>query len=115
MSTKTIIAFAAAFTAATLSVSPALASTNSDDVRVAEVRIGDLDLSQSADQQRLTDRIARAARSVCSTGLRSLAARAAEGECVALAVNAAAPDAQSAIARASSGTRMASIRITTTG
>jgi UrcA family protein len=115
MSIKTIIAITAAFTAATLTVSPALASANGSDVATTDVRTADLDLSQSADQRRLSDRIARAARSVCSTGVRSLAARAIEGECVALAINAAQPDAQQAIARASGGTRLATIRINTPG
>lgn len=53
---------AASMSAAALAV-PAAASE--DTLPRAEVRYMDLDLSQSADRQRLTDRLQRAARQVC--------------------------------------------------
>lgn len=83
---------------------PAAATGATESVVVA---IDDLDLARSQDQQRLDRRIDAAARSLCASGARGIAALQAERRCVALARASAAPQAEQAIALATSGRRLA--------
>ncbi|SCW69190.1 UrcA family protein [Sphingobium faniae] len=57
----------AAFAAASMMAGSASAETFISNGRTFEVRFNDLDLSRTADQQELQDRIGRAASRVCSS------------------------------------------------
>lgn len=100
------VIFAAALAAIALpATAPAVAATPSIDVPVA-----DLDLSQAADRAVLDSRIERAARKVCSSGMKGANAQRIESECRAQAVSNAARQADLAIASARE-TRFASITV----
>lgn len=103
---KTVILAAAL----ALPIAAPAAATGDDTVTVA-VRIADLDLARTGDQQRLARRIDTAARSICFTGARDIASRIAESRCVEQALASAAPQAERAIALATSGRRLASIAV----
>lgn len=99
---------------ALVAITPAAASDR-DDAVTAEVRIDDLNLANRAGQQLLDRRIDNAARRICATGARGLAAVTAENRCIALARASAAPQAERAIALATSGRRLARIDMQITG
>lgn len=87
------------------------AAAAGDDTITMAVRTADLDLARSGDQQRLSRRIETAARSICFSGARDIASRIAESRCVEQALASAAPQAERAIALATSGRRLASIAV----
>lgn len=67
------------------------------------VSFADLDLASSAGAAELDRRIGRAARLVCATSERGAAAATTEYQCRSAALNAAAPQMQTALATARSG------------
>lgn len=88
----------------TITAAPAAAAPVADHGS-SEVRIDDLDLDTPRDRQRLETRIKSAARKLCGTGMRGMAERAREIECVSGAIAATQPQAERAIARAAHGTK----------
>ncbi len=94
---KLLIA-ATATTLATSALAAAPANGNS-----ALVHVGDLDLTQSHDQSRLNNRVERAARQICYSGMRGIAAQRAEQSCVKLALESAKPQTERAISAAFNG------------
>lgn len=101
--------------AAAIALPIAAPAAASDDTQSVAVQIGDLDLARTSDQQRLDRRIDAAARSICVAGARDITARLAERRCVQLARASAVPQAQRAIALASSGRRLARIDLSMAG
>lgn len=89
----------AALCAAALIAAPATAS-HQTDTRAVDVSVDDLDLTQTADQQRLERRINSAVRTVCENNMRGLSATVAEQTCRKRALAAARIDADTMIARA---------------
>ncbi|WP_260583328.1 UrcA family protein [Sphingopyxis sp. PET50] len=77
----------------------------------AEVRIADLDLATAQGQQRLETRVKSAARSLCDTGERGVAAMTRQSQCIAEVLASARPQADQAIARAGGGTRLALLMV----
>ncbi|MDE1466690.1 UrcA family protein [Aurantiacibacter sp. D1-12] len=75
---KTLIAFA---TAATLIAAPAAAHESAEETITISVQTSDLDLSNTADQDRLNNRIDTAISRACRSGGRDLASRRAEAAC----------------------------------
>lgn len=75
----------------------------SDAVSSITVDVRDLDLSQPADQSVLDQRIDRAARSICRSGVLGLTGRRLDEECRQQALANAKPDADHAIAMAKTG------------
>jgi UrcA family protein len=102
MMTRTLI-LALSLTAA----APALAA----EAPTAEVRIADLDLSTAQGQQRLETRVKSAARDLCATGERGVAAMTRQSECIADVMASAKPQADRAIARAEGGTQLALLMV----
>lgn len=94
---------------ASITLATAVSAAAADRAATAEVRIDDLDLARSTDQQRLDRRIATAARRLCSEGSRGIVAMQQQQLCVAHAVRGAAPQAERAIALAHSNRRLAQI------
>lgn len=86
---------------------PALAA----EAPTAEVRIADLDLSTAQGQQRLETRVKSAARDLCSTGERGVAAMTRQSECIADVMASAKPQADRAIARAEGRTQLALLMV----
>lgn len=103
---KTLIALA---TAATLLAVPAAAQDATGNVTIT-VETNDLDLSSSADQQRLDSRVQTAIRRACRSGGRDLASRQVEAACRASLSDAASPSVELVIAQANE-TRFASIEL----
>ena len=91
----------------TVAGAPALAAEQS----TAEIRIADLDLATAQGQQRLETRVKIAARDLCSTGDRSLAARTLATQCITDVMASAKPQADRAIARAEGGTQLALLMV----
>ena len=81
---------------------PALAADGS-----VQIQTSDLDLSTPADQHRLDARVERAARRLCDSGMRNLAAITAENRCIAAALLSVAPQTTRAIALAQGTRRLA--------
>ena len=77
----------------------------------AEVRIADLDLSTAQGQQRLEIRVKSAARDLCSTGERGVAAMTRQSQCIADVMASAKPQTDRAIARAEGGTQLALLMV----
>lgn len=96
--------------ALTLGAAPALAAPTSD-APTASVRIDDLNLSTEQGQQRLDVRIKKAARTVCYSGLRGLAAQAREAQCIDSALAVVQPEAARAVAQAQGGTQLALLMV----
>ena len=88
----------------TVTALPAAAQT---EVKTAAVQTGDLDLTNAADLQRLDTRLNSAARSVCRTGVRGVAERTRQAECVAATLARTTPQAERAIAGAQGKTQLA--------
>jgi UrcA family protein len=89
----------------TIAATPAIASES--EHKTAAIRIDDLNLTRATDRERLDVRVKSAARSICRSGARGLAAMTRQSECVAEAVARAEPQAERAIARAQDGTQLA--------
>ncbi|WP_083734287.1 UrcA family protein [Sphingopyxis sp. KK2] len=104
MMTRTLI-LALSLTAAV----PAFAA----EAPTAEVRIADLDLSTAQGQQRLEIRVKSAARDLCVTGERGVAAMTRQSQCIADVMASAKPQADRAIARAEGGTQLALLMVRT--
>jgi UrcA family protein len=100
---------------ASLALAAAVPAAAADRDDSAQVRIDDLDLANPSDQQRLDRRVSAAARRICATGARNLAAITAENRCIALALESAAPQAERAIALARSNRRLAQIDLAVSG
>ncbi|AJA09055.1 Putative secreted protein [Sphingopyxis fribergensis] len=105
MMTRTLI-LALSLTAA---AAPAMAAGNGN--RTVEVRIDDLNLTHTADRERLDSRLKNAARSVCRTGLRGAAENARRSACLSNVLAKVAPKARQAIARAQNGTQLALLMV----
>ncbi len=103
---------AATTAAALLAAMPALAQS---ETASANVYLHDIDLTSTDGQARLDRRINAAARAVCASGLRGLAARRAEDPCIAAALLDVAPRAERAVALARIGRRMAGAGLTVGG
>lgn len=103
MMTRTLIL------ALSLTTAPAMAVANEN--RAVEVRIDDLNLTRTADRERLDTRLKSAARSVCRTGLRGAAETARQSACVSNALSSVELQAKQAIARAQSGTQLALLMV----
>lgn len=88
------------------------AAAESENATV-EVRIDDLDLTRTADRERLDTRIKIAARSVCRSGLGGTAERARQSACSSNAIEKAGLQAERAVAQAHSGTHLALLMIDT--
>lgn len=67
MKAITIALASALITTAAIKAAPALAEAPPSDINVSLVQTADLDLGSSADQRRLDQRLANAAREVCGT------------------------------------------------
>ncbi|KGB53991.1 hypothetical protein FG91_02237 [Sphingopyxis sp. LC81] len=105
MMTRTLI-LALSLTAA---AAPALAAETGN--RAVEVRIDDLNLTRTADRERLDTRLKSAARSLCYTGLRGAAENARQSACLSDVLARAEPQTKQAIARAQNGTQLALLMI----
>lgn len=95
--------------AATLAT-PAIAQTP-DEGNSTFVHVGDLDLTRNGDRDRMNNRIENAARRVCRSAMRGIAAAMAEESCIKVALAGARPQAERAIALASKTTRIAALEI----
>ncbi|ENY81409.1 UrcA family protein [Sphingopyxis sp. MC1] len=93
-----------------LAGTPALAAT-ADEAPTATIRIDDLKLTSAKGRERLEARVHSAARQICATSARGLAARNSENACMATALAAAKPQMERAIARADGGTQLALLMI----
>lgn len=91
---------------------PAMAAESEN--ATVEVRIDDLDLTRTADRERLDTRIKTAARSVCRSGLRGTAERARQSACASNAIEKAGLQVARAIAQARNGTQLALLMIDNT-
>lgn len=92
---------------------PAMAAESEN--ATVEVRIDDLDLTRTADRERLDTRIKTAARSVCRSGLRGTAERARQSACASNAIEKKAGlQVARAIAQARNGTQLALLMIDNT-
>lgn len=91
---------------------PALAAESEN--ATVEVRIDDLDLTRTADRERLDTRIKTAARSVCRSGLRGTAERARRSACASNAIEKAELQVERAVAQAQNGTKLALLMVDTT-
>lgn len=89
----------------TVAAVPAMAAETGNPA--VEVRIDDLNLTHTADRERLDTRLKSAARSVCRTGLRGAAENARQSACLADILANVAPQTRQAIARAQNGTQLA--------
>jgi len=89
----------AALCVAALISAPATAGQQTD-TRVSDVSVDDLDLTQTAHQQRLERRINSAVRVVCENNMRGLSATVAEQACRKRALAEARIEADTMIARA---------------
>ncbi|MBO9697435.1 MAG: UrcA family protein [Sphingopyxis sp.] len=103
MMTRTLIL------ALSLTAAPAMAVETEN--RAVEVRVDDLNLTRTADRERLDTRLKNAARSVCRTGLRGAAETARQSACVSNVLSSVEPQAEQAIARAQNGTQLALLMI----
>lgn len=103
---KTLITLAAA---ATVLAIPAAAQEAGDGPTIT-VQTSDLDLTDSADQSRLDNRVDNAIRRACRSGGFDSASRRAEAACRASLSNAASPRVELAIAQANE-TRFAAIEL----
>ena len=92
---KTLVFAAAACAALT---HPSAASA--DEVPTATIDISDLDLTQSADREKLGRRIQQTARKICHVDDRDLASRRAETECRAAVLSDAVAKVELAVAAA---------------
>lgn len=90
---------------------PAVAAENEN--ATVEVRIDDLDLTRTADRERLNTRVKSAARSVCRTNLRRAGEGSRQAACITAALAQAEPQAARAIAAAQDSSRLALLRIGT--
>lgn len=94
----------AAFALATLSifsaVSPALAGGIEPTGRTAYIKLGDLDLTSEAGQQKLQHRVRYAVKNVCSTGSADLASRAEARACSDTTMERTMPEVKRLIAAA---------------
>ncbi|KGB53730.1 UrcA family protein [Sphingopyxis sp. LC363] len=91
---------------------PAMAAESEN--ATAEVRIDDLDLTRTADRERLDTRIKTAARSVCRSGLRGTAEQARQSACASNAIEKAELQVERAVAQAQNGTKLALLMVDTT-
>ncbi|WP_168707839.1 UrcA family protein [Sphingopyxis sp. PAMC25046] len=91
---------------------PALAGEREN--AAVEVRIDDLDLTRTADRERLDTRIKTAARSVCRSGLRGTAERARQSACASNAIGKAELQVERAVAQAQNEIKLALLMIDTT-
>ncbi|MBJ7441850.1 MAG: UrcA family protein [Sphingopyxis sp.] len=91
----------------TVAGTPAIASEQPS----AEIRIADLDLATAQGQQRLETRVKSAARHLCNTGARGVAAMTRQTQCIADAMASAKPQAERAIARAEGSTQLALLMV----
>ena len=90
---------------------PAVAAESEN--ATVEVRIDDLDLTRTADRERLDTRIKTAARSVCRSGRRGAAEWAHQSACTSSAIEKAGLQAERAVAQAQNGTQLALLMIDT--
>ncbi len=93
-----------------LAGTPALAAPAMDS-RTMVVRVDDLDLASAAGRDRLDSRLRNTARRICATVGRGVTERKMEADCMAIALAAARPQAERAIAQAGGGTRLALLMI----
>lgn len=92
----------------TVATVPAAAQTEG---ATAAVSTAGLDLTRTADRERLDTRVKSAARRLCRSGLRGTAENARQSACVAAALANAAPQAERAIAQAQGGTQLALLMV----
>ena len=93
----------------TIAASPTMAAET--EHKAAAVQIDDLNLTRTADRERLEIRVKSAARSVCRSDVRGAAEMSRQAECTASAIARAEPQTERAIAQAQNGTQLALLMV----
>jgi UrcA family protein len=85
---------------ATTAATPAFADTDREGRPIRIVRIADLDLSKPADQEKMVQRVERAARRICSVESTRIERRKCAAETVEYTLNLVSPTVREAYAAA---------------